>query len=337
MIISRTPYRLSLFGGGTDYPPWFRAHGGAVLGFAIDKYCYISVRRLPPFFEHRSRIVYSRIEMVRHPREIEHPAARAVLQDQGFEDEGLEIHHDGDIPARSGVGSSSSFTVGLLNALAAFRGRHISKEDLARTAIRIEQDVIGENVGSQDQVWAAYGGMNRIDFDRNGGFQVSPLILPASRQAELMSHMMLFFTGLSRNASDVAGQKIANLQKRADDLRRMRAMVDDATAILADTTRPIADLGPLLDEGWRLKRGLAERVSTGTIDEIYAEGMAAGAVGGKLLGAGGGGFVAFLVPPARQAAVRERLRKLVQVDVDIDHAGSTIVVYEPRGFGRRAA
>jgi D-glycero-alpha-D-manno-heptose-7-phosphate kinase len=179
--------------------------------------------------------------------------------------------------------------------------------------------------------------MNRIDFDRNGGFQVSPLILPASQQAELMSHMMLFFTGLSRNASDVAGQKIANLQKRADDLRRMRAMVDDATAILADTTRPIADLGPLLDEGWRLKRGLAERVSTGTIDEIYAEGMAAGAVGGKLLGAGGGGFVAFLVPPARQAAVRERLRKLVQVDVDIDHAGSTIVVYEPRGFGRRAA
>ena len=197
MIISRTPFRISLFGGGTDYPSWFREHGGSVVGTAIDKYCYISVRRLPPFFEHKSRIVYSQVELVNDISEIKHPAVRGILSDQGVT-EGLEIHHDADLPARSGLGSSSSFTVGLLHALHALDSKMITKRDLAREAIRIEQDVLKENVGSQDQLWAAYGGFNRIDFHSDGTFAVAPIILPPERREELGRSIMLFFTGFSR-------------------------------------------------------------------------------------------------------------------------------------------
>src|SRR5712692_5863845 len=196
MIISRTPFRISLFGGGTDYPDWFREHGGSVVGTAIDKYCYISVRRLPPFFAHRSRIVYSQVELVRDVSEIQHPAVRGILTDMGITD-GLEIHHDADLPARSGLGSSSSFTVGLLNALHALDSRMSVKWELAREAIRIEQEVLKENVGCQDQLWAAYGGFNRIDFSQNGNFSVAPIIMSPERREELLQSIMLFFTGFS--------------------------------------------------------------------------------------------------------------------------------------------
>ncbi|HXQ40413.1 MAG TPA: hypothetical protein VN821_04035, partial [Candidatus Udaeobacter sp.] len=256
MIITRTPFRVSLFGGGSDYPAWYRDHGGKVLGFAINKYCYISVRRLPPFFDHKHRIVYSVVENVNAIEEIRHPAVRAVLSEMHVRD-GLEIHHDGDLPARSGIGSSSSFTVGLLHALHALNGRLRSPRELADQAIYIEQSVIGENVGAQDQIWAAFGGFNRIEFRTNGTYDVAPVILPKQRYRDLQAHFMLFFSGISRHASEIAGEQIANLKRRASNVRAMMSMVDEAMAILGSPGRPIAELGELLNEGWMLKREMA--------------------------------------------------------------------------------
>jgi len=328
MIISRTPFRISLFGGGTDYPAWFKEHGGSVIGTAIDKYCYISVRRLPPFFEHRSKIVYSRVELVKEVSEIEHPAVRGVLSDMAVK-EGLEIHHDADLPARSGLGSSSSFTVGLLNALYAFNGRMISKRHLGREAIRIEQDVLKEDVGCQDQLWAAYGGFNRIDFHPDGTFAVAPFIMPPARRTELAQSLMLFFTGFSRFASDFAQDQIKNMSNRKNQLRMLRGLVDSAADILLDPKSPLRELGELMHQSWQLKRELADSVSNSQIDEIYDAGRAAGAFGGKLLGAGGGGFMVLLVDPDRRGQVRERLNKLVHVNVGFDNEGSKIVIYQP--------
>ena len=328
MIISRTPFRISLFGGGTDYPTWFREHGGSVIGTAIDKYCYISVRRLPPFFEHKSKIVYSKVELVKSVAEIEHPAVRGVLTDMKIE-EGLEIHHDADLPARSGFGSSSSFTVGLLNALHALDSRMISKRDLGREAIRIEQDVLKEDVGCQDQVWAAYGGFNRIDFHPDGSFSVAPFIMPAARRAELQQSLMLFFTGFSRLATDFAQDQIKNMSNRKNQLRMMRSLVDSAADILLDPKAPIRELGELMHQSWQLKRELADSVSNSQIDEIYDAAREAGAIGGKLLGAGGGGFMVLVVDPEKRAQVRERLSKLIAVNVGFDTEGSKIVIYQP--------
>lgn len=333
MIVSRTPYRLSLFGGGTDYPKWFQRHGGAVIGTAIDKYCNISLRRLPPFFSHRYRVVWSRIELVNDLLEIEHPAVRAVLLDQK-EKRGLEIHHDGDLPARSGLGSSSAFTVGLLNALYALRGQMISKHALASEAIRMEQQVIREPVGSQDQIWAAYGGLNRIDFRPDGSFDVAPLIVTRERRDELESTLVLYFTGLSRHAMTMATKQIANMDAKERNLHRMREMVDEAQAIITSAKRPMLELGTLMQEAWRLKRELADGISTPEIDAIYEAGISAGAVGGKLLGAGGGGFVAFVAPPGTRQAIREKLKNFIEVDIKIAAPGSRIVVYEPDGDPR---
>ncbi|RIX44763.1 MAG: kinase [Rhodocyclales bacterium GT-UBC] len=331
MIITRTPFRISFFGGGTDYPTWYREHGGSVLATTIDKYCYISCRYLPPFFEHKHRIVYSFIENVRSIEEIQHPAVRATLAWAQVE-AGLEIHHDGDLPARSGLGSSSSFTVGLVHALRGLRGQLISREDLARDAIHIEQDLIGENVGSQDQVSAAYGGLNRIDFKPSGAINVSPIILPAQRKEALRSHLMLCFTGVSRIASEVAKSKIENLEKRSAELKRMQAHVDDAIAILQTPSVSIEEFGRLLDESWQLKRSLSDRVSTPHIDELYAEARKAGALGGKILGAGGGGFLLLFARPEDQPAIRARLDRLVHVPFNFDDSGSRIVLYQPNGL-----
>jgi D-glycero-alpha-D-manno-heptose-7-phosphate kinase len=328
MIISRTPFRVSLFGGGTDYPAWFKEHGGSVIGTAIDKYCYISVRRLPPFFEHKSKIVYSKVELVKNVGEIEHPAVRGVLTDMKIDD-GLEIHHDADLPARSGLGSSSSFTVGLLNALHALDSRMISKRELGREAIRIEQDVMKEDVGCQDQIWAAYGGFNRIDFHPDGNFSVAPFIMSASRRAELQQSMMLFFTGFSRFASDFAQDQIKNMNDRKNQLRMMKSLVDSAADILLDPKAPIRELGELMHQSWQLKRELACSVSNAQIDEIYDAAREAGATGGKLLGAGGGGFMVLVVDPEKRAQVRERLKKLVAVNIGFDTEGSKIVIYQP--------
>jgi D-glycero-alpha-D-manno-heptose-7-phosphate kinase len=334
MIISRTPFRVSLFGGGSDYPKWYREHGGAVLGFAINKYCYISIRPLPPFFEHRHRIVYSVVENVSEIKEIQHPAVRAVMQDQKV-DVGLEIHHDGDLPARSGLGSSSSFTVGMLNALYALRGGMIDKRKLAQEAIRIEQQVIGEAVGSQDQIWAAFGGINRIDFPIIGDFQVRPLIVPSERRQELFDHLLLFFTGFSRFASEIAQRKIDNFNKRQEHIKTMTSLVDEAMGVLQSKTSSMGRIGDLLNQSWQLKRELADTVTTPEIDEIYEAALDSGARGGKLLGAGGGGFFLLFVEPKKQLAVKERLKNLVQVDFGIDEVGSKIVLYEPAGLENR--
>jgi D-glycero-alpha-D-manno-heptose-7-phosphate kinase len=331
MIVSRTPFRISLFGGGTDYPAWFREHGGAVLGTAIDKYCYISVRRLPPFFEHRSRIVYSKVELVKDIAQIEHPAVRGILTDLQIQD-GLEIHHDADLPARSGLGSSSSFTVGLLNALYALNGKMVAKRDLGREAIRIEQDVLKESVGCQDQLWAAFGGFNRMDFHPDGSFSVSPVILSAQRRTEFLDSMMFFFTGFSRFASDFAEEQLKNLQQRKKQLRTIRAMVDSAVDILVSESTPMRELGELLHETWMLKRELASTVSNNQIDEMYESARDAGAIGGKLLGAGGGGFMVLLVETQNRQRVRDKLKGLIQVSVGLDHEGSKIVLYHPNGL-----
>ncbi len=331
MIISRTPFRVSLFGGGSDYPAWSSAHGGAVLGCAIDKYCYISVRRLPPFFEHKHRIVYSKIETVNCVSEIEHPAVKHVLQEMNVET-GLEIHHDGDLPARTGLGSSSSFTVGLLHALHALDSRMVSKQALAQQAIEVEQNVIREHVGSQDQVWAAFGGLNRIDFRSDGGFEVKRLIVRPARLQELLGSFLLFYTGLSRYASQIAEKKIANLHAQSAHVHRMVDMVDDAEAIITGDNRSIYELGALLDESWALKRELANCVTNPQIDTIYDAAMSAGATGGKLLGAGGGGFMLFQVPIERQDAVKQRLDTLIGLPFGLDSCGSKIMVYEPNGL-----
>jgi D-glycero-alpha-D-manno-heptose-7-phosphate kinase len=328
MIISRTPFRISLFGGGTDYPTWFREHGGSVIGTAIDKYCYISVRRLPPFFEHKTKIIYSRVELVKEVSEIEHPAVRGILTEMGI-NEGLEIHHDADLPARSGLGSSSAFTVGLLNALHALSSRMISKRNLGREAIHIEQEILKENVGWQDQLWAAYGGFNRIDFHPDGSFSVAPFILPPARLAELAQSLMLFFTGFSRFASDFAHDQIKNMNSRKNQLRMIRSLVDSAADILLDPKAPLRELGELLHQSWQIKRELAASVSNSQIDDIYEAGRDAGAIGGKLLGAGGGGFMVLLVDRERRSQVRERLRKLIHVNVGFDTDGSKIIIYQP--------
>ena len=331
MIISRTPFRVSFFGGGTDYPAWYREHGGAVLSTAIDKYCYISVRELPPFFDHRFRIVYSLVENVKEVREIAHPAARAVLETMRVT-KGLEIHHDGDLPARSGVGSSSAFTVGLICAIHALEGRHVSKEALADEAIHVEQEVLREAVGVQDQISAAFGGFNHITFRQDGVYQVSPMILAPDRLTALQDHLMLFFTGISRTAAEIAQSQIDNLGNRGAELQTMAQMVDRAIDILLSPTSDLVDFGRLLGESWSLKRTLSDRVSNSTIDACYDAALAAGAVGGKLLGAGGGGFMLLFVRPEHQTRVREALKTLIRVPFKFDMSGSRVVLYQPDGW-----
>ena len=328
MIISRTPFRMSLFGGGTDYPDWYLENGGMVLGATIDKYCYLSVRYLPPYFEHKHRVVWSEIELVNNIDEIRHPAVKAILEEMKFI-RGLEISYNADLPARSGLGSSSAFTVGLINALTALRGKMISKKALAQDAIRIEQEVIGEAVGSQDQIWAAYGGLNKIEFQKDGKFSISPIIMGEKNYLSLESSLMLFFTGFSRVAPLIAQKKIDNFKNKEEELNMLSTLASSAASSLQDKNYDIKKIGELIHEAWILKRELAEGVTTKEIDEIYKEGLLAGALGGKILGAGGGGFILFVVPPENQANLQKRLSKLVHVKFNFDSVGSNIVVFEP--------
>ena len=331
MIITRTPFRISFFGGGTDYPAWYQRHGGVVLATTIDKYCYISCRYLPPFFEHKYRIVYSLIENVKNISEIQHPAARAVLDVLDCKD-GLEIHHDGDLPARAGLGSSSSFTVGLINAIMALKGKYISKEELASQAIQVEQNVIRENVGSQDQISAAFGGFNRVEFRQDGSFEVSPIVLPGERLSALQSYLMLCFTGLSRTASEIARSTIENLERREKELKLMSGLVDQAVSVLQSRTAPIEEFGQLLHQSWMYKRQLSDRVSSTEIDALYDTARGMGAIGGKLLGAGGGGFFLLFVRPEHQKELREKLSRLIHVPFRFETAGSRVVLYQPSGL-----
>jgi D-glycero-alpha-D-manno-heptose-7-phosphate kinase len=327
MIINRTPFRISFFGGGTDYPSWYLKRGGRALCTSIDKYCYITCRILPPFFEHRWRIVYSKMEMCRKIDEIQHPAVREILRFLEL-DRGLEIHHDGDLPARSGMGSSSSFTVGLLHALYALQGIMPSRKQLALESIHIEQDMIRETVGSQDQVCAAYGGLNHITFSTNGEIDVQPLTLLPSRLHELDSHLMLFYTGIKRTASDVAKSYVDNIHDRHEVLGRIQEMVDEGIAILQSSSC-ICSFGDLLHEAWMLKKRLSPEVSNGMVDELYSRARKAGAIGGKITGAGGGGFLLLFVPPSAQRRVREALGRHIHVPFRFEPSGSQIIFYEP--------
>jgi D-glycero-alpha-D-manno-heptose-7-phosphate kinase len=328
MIISRTPYRVSFFGGGTDYPQWYLKEGGAVLSTTIDKYCYISCRILPPFYELKYRIVWSHIENVSSRSEILHPAVREGLRYLGIDNGiGLEIHHYGDLPSRSGMGSSSSFVVGLFKALLALKGRVIGKNELAAMAIEFEQSVLKENVGSQDQVAVTHGGFNTIHFFTTGAVQVEPLTISASRIAELESHLMLLYTGSKRLSSDVAGDFIANFSKKSIILKEMFAMVNAATALLAGSGN-ITDFGRLLHESWKLKKSVSDRVSTEIVDLIYETARSNGAIGGKLLGAGSSGFLLLFVPPEKQQQIRKALPLYLTVPFKFETMGSSIIYYE---------
>lgn len=341
MIISRTPYRISFFGGGTDYPAWYRTHGGSVLATSIDKYCYISVRYLPPFFEHKHRIIYSLMENVKSTQEIKHPAVKAVLEYLNVQ-EGLEIHHDGDLPARSGLGSSSAFTVGLLHALKALKGEFISKTELGLKAIHIEQDLIKETVGSQDQIAVAHGGFNRIDFKQDGTIDVNPLIIPTKLKQTIEDCILVFFTGIARFSSEVAKTKVDNLNNRVNELKAMGAMVDEAAHILQTASdgpgeeslsrmeTAAQSIGKMLHQSWQLKRGLSKAVSNDLIDDLYTKAMEAGAWGGKVLGAGGGGFMMFMAPPERHTAIKKALESVLYVSVKFENTGSKIVVFDPQ-------
>ncbi|MDQ7091446.1 MAG: hypothetical protein Q9M50_12580 [Methylococcales bacterium] len=327
MIVSRTPHRISFFGGGTDYPDYYLEHGGKTLGVTIDKYSYLNVRKLPPFFEHKHRIVYSKQENVSSIAEIVHPAVRETLKYLGI-DYGVSIHHDGDIPARSGMGSSSAFTVGLLNSLKALEGKMVSKKELTRMAVEIEQDWIKENVGSQDQTFAAYGGLNTLNFLQNGEIIAEPIIMRHERLVEFQSNILLFFTGLSRAASDILDEQMAKTRLNVPNLNRMKAMVDDAHDILL-SDGDLNQFGELLNATWDLKKSLSTKVTNPTIDAMYDKALKAGALGGKLLGAGSGGFMIFYVEKNNQEKVKTALNDYLHIPFCFDFDGSKIVVYEP--------
>jgi D-glycero-alpha-D-manno-heptose-7-phosphate kinase len=326
VIISRTPFRISFFGGGTDYPAWYRENGGAVIGVSINKFCYITCRYLPPFHDYKYLVRYYLREETQSLDEIKHPAVRECLRFLKLS-KGIDIVHHGDLPARSGLGSSSTFTVGLLHALYALKHEMPTKRQLAIQAIDIEQNIIRENVGSQDQSLAAFGGLNRVDFGGPHEIQVKPFILAPERLAALEGRIMLFFTGLARTASHVAKTQIEMIPKRKAELQRMAELTDQAQAILCDAKRPLTEFGELLHEQWLVKRAMSPSITTPDIDSIYEAGMKAGARGGKLLGAGGGGFIMFLVEPDEQARVSSAMSGLLHVPIRFDYLGSQIVYF----------
>ncbi|ADG94573.1 GHMP kinase [Arcobacter nitrofigilis DSM 7299] len=328
MIVSRTPHRISFFGGGTDYPEYYKQYGGKTLGVAINKYSYLNVRKLPPFFDYKHRIVYSNQENVNSLDDIIHPSVRETLKFLNV-NLGLSIHHDGDIPARSGMGSSSAFTVGLLNSINALNGKICSKYDLTKDSIHIEQNLIKENVGSQDQTFAAYGGLNIINFLQNGEINVNPIIMKNKKLKEFQDNIMLFFSGLSRTASEVVEEQIKKTNINVPNLNKMKDLVDDAYDILINKNRNLREFGELLNYTWELKKSLSSKVSNNNIDNMYEKAINAGAIGGKLLGAGGGGFMAFYVEKDKQLSVIDALKGYLHIPFDFDFEGSKIIVYEP--------
>jgi D-glycero-alpha-D-manno-heptose-7-phosphate kinase len=324
IVITRTPFRVSFFGGGSDYPAWYRREGGAVLSTAIDKYSYLYCRYAPAFFKSTHRVVWRHIEQVNAIGEILHPAVREGLKWLGFDNSrGVEIYYQGDVPARSGMGSSSAFAVGLIKGLLALKGQEIGAHELALKAIELEQDVLREAVGSQDQMAAAHGGLNVFRFATDGAITAEPVVLSDERRRDLESRLMLVFTGQDRLSSDVAESVIANLADREAVVRRMRDRVGPATEILR--TGDLDDFGRLLDEAWQDKRSLSDRVSTAAIDAVYTSALLAGALGGKLLGAGAAGFMLLYVPPERRSAVRQALRHFQAVSFRLEPAGCTVI------------
>lgn len=329
MIITKTPFRMSFFGGGTDIESFFREHGGAVLSTTFDKYCYVNVRHLPPFFEYSTELSYSKIEKVTSVEDIQHPAVRNAMKLLDMHD--IRLTYEADLPARSGLGTSSSFAVGMLNAFYALKGKYADKKKLADEAIHLERVMCAEAGGWQDQIAASFGGFNRINFSADG-YEVLPLIISPERKKLLNDNLMMFFTGFVRFSSEV--QKINNVaaKKKTAQIKEMLMLVDEAEKILTDKHGDLDDFGRLLDYTWRLKRSTGSKVSTDDIDELYAKGMAAGALGGKLLGAGGGGFLVFYVRPEHQAAVKEALKELLYIPFEFENGGTRIIHYTPESY-----
>lgn len=326
MIICRTPFRISFFGGGTDYPIWYKENGGSVISATINKYSYITARQLPPFFEYKHRIRYFEQEQTTTLDQIKHPSVRECAKYLQYTD-GLEVVHNADLPARSGLGSSSTFTVGMLHALHTLQNYMPTKRELAMQAIHIEQELIGEAVGSQDQTAAAFGGFNQIQFDGVRVIDVNPIVISDQRLKDLQDNLILCFTGFARTASELAKAQIAETPKLRNQLLTMQQLCDEALNRLLSVQTPIAEFGKLLHEQWIIKRGLTKQVSNEKIDQIYETAIKHGAIGGKLLGAGGGGFMIFFAPKDRHAEIQCALNKKMFVPFRFEFTGSKIIYY----------
>ena len=329
MVITQTPFRMSFFGGGTDMESFFREHGGAVLSTTFDKYCYVTVRHLPRFFDYSSEFVYSRTERVTSLEMIEHPAIRNAMKMQDMHE--IRLGYEADLPARSGLGTSSSFAVGMLNAFHALKGRYADKRRLAEEAIYLERTLCAESGGWQDQIAAAYGGFNRITFGAEG-FEVYPVIISPERKRELNDRLMMFFTGFTRFSSDVQKENAASKGDKTAQLLEMLSLVGEAERILTDKTADLDDFGRMLDHTWRLKRQTGAAVSTNSIDALYEKGIQAGALGGKLLGAGGGGFMVFYVPREKQVTVLNAMHGLIHVPFTFEDGGTRVLYYAAEDY-----
>lgn len=328
MIITRTPFRMSFFGGGTDFPGFYKEHGGAVISTTFDKYCYVNVRHLPRFFDYSTELSYAKTERVTNVEDIEHPAIREAMKYLDMHE--IRLTYEADLPARSGLGTSSSFAVGMLNAFYALKGKYADKGKLADDAIYLERSLCRESGGVQDQIAASFGGLNRINFNAEG-YTVNPVIISPERKETLNRNLMLFFTGFSRFSSDIQVKTEQSLKSKTAQLIEMLGLVDDAERILT-SKEDLNEFGKLLDYTWKLKRGITDKVSTDSIDAVYDAAIAAGATGGKLLGAGGGGFLLFYVLPERQKAVRTALKDLLYVPFEFETAGTRVIHYTPESY-----
>ena len=325
MIITRTPYRISFFGGGTDFPDYYNiSNNGGVISASINKYCYISLRELLPYFKHKHRLCYSKIELVNSIDEIEHPSAKAILN-HFLEDKGLEIHYDGDVPARSGLGSSSAFTVGLIKAISDFKSDFKTKKQIVQDALFIEQNILKEAVGTQDQVAVTYGGLNHISFNNEKNFEVNPINLSTENKDMLIKNSLLFFTGVQRFAVDVEKDKIQNIDKIWKNLDKISEIRDQALNYFKKDNIDINNIGLLLDVSWKEKMKLSQKVSLDFLNEAYDEAVKCGALGGKLLGAGGGGFMYFIAPPETHSNIEKKLKSFIKIDFKFDEEGTKTI------------
>ena len=325
MIITRTPFRMSFFGGGTDLSGFFNEHGGAVISTTFDKYCYVTVRHLPAFFDYKTHLTYSKTEYVNSYEEIQHPAIREAMKHMDMHN--IRLTYESDLPARTGLGTSSSFAVGMIEAFYALNGKYADKRKLADDAIYLERELCKEAGGIQDQIAASFGGLNRIDFSKDG-YTVRPIVISRARKEKLNNNLMLFFTGFSRFSSDIQKGTEKSMKDKTKELLEMYSLVDKAEKVLTDESCDLDEFGRLLDYTWKLKRGISSGISTGSIDEQYEKAMKAGALGGKLLGAGGGGFLLFYVPQEKQKAVKKALENQMYVPFKFENEGTRIIHFE---------
>ena len=334
MIITKTPFRMSFFGGGTDMENFFREYGGAVLSTTFDKYCYVNVRHLPRFFDYSSELSYSKTERVTDTDHIEHPAIRNAMKMLDMHE--IRLIYEADLPARSGLGTLSSFAVGMLNAFYALKGKYADKKKLADGAIYLERVLCNEAGGWQDQIAASFGGMNRIEFNKDGTYDVRPVIIHPERKQQLNDNLLMFFTGFTRFSSDMQKANAVGYAEKIKQLQEMYALVDEAEQILEDKHSDLDDFGRLLDKTWRLKRQTGGAITTSSIDELYDKGIKAGALGGKLLGAGGGGFLVFYVQPEKQDAVMKAMADFLYVPFRFEDGGTRVIHYTPESYEPRS-